>query len=129
VFVPSPKTLTKHSAALHPSTWKTEQEMFTGRTRVTVIHNANFRLNDTTVIEREFGSVSQVDPRDPAQASIHGWHVCRSIRPNVTFQGRTDVVIQSTATHFHITIDLQVTVNDAPHFTKRWAETVRREMM
>ena len=130
-FQPSPKIIAKHSAAPQPPTWQVVRDVLTGRAAVHINYQTEFRVNETTVIQREFGSISQVDPSDPAHASVRGWHVCRSARggPNHVTQGRTDVLIQSTGAHFHITIDLEVRVNDAPHFSKRWVESVPRELL
>ncbi|MBI3763867.1 MAG: CocE/NonD family hydrolase [Chloroflexi bacterium] len=128
-FLPSPKVISTHSSAVQPPKWQIIRDVLSGRTTADIRYNLAFRVNDTTVIEREFSSVCQVDPSDPAHASIHGWHECRSVRPNQVTQGRTDVVIQSTETHFHITIDLEIRVNDAPHFNKRWVESVPRQLL
>ena len=91
--------------------------------------NVAFRASPDTRIEREFAAICQVDPADPAHASAHGWHVNRTIRPNQTIQGRCDTVIQSTATHFHVTIDLELRVNDAVHATRRWTQTIPRNLL
>jgi hypothetical protein len=118
-----------HTAAPEPPTWRVEQDVLTGTTTVVVKYAAQFRPHAGALIQREFGSHSQVDPRAPAQASVRGWHACQVVRPNQVVQGRTDALIQSTATHFHITLDLEVRVNGAVHFTQRWAESVRRALM
>lgn len=128
-FLPSAFNPAPHAAALHPNQWKLSYDMLTGRATAEVQVNANFRTSPTTVIEREFASVCKVDPRDPAQASAHGWHVCRVARPSAVTQSRADTVIQSTATHFHISIELEVRVNQALHFQKRWAESVARQLL
>ena len=104
-------------------------DVLTGRVTSDVRVNVAFRASPDTVIEREFAAVSTVDPSDPAHASAHGWHVNRVIRPNETITGRCDTVIRSTATHFHVTIDLDVRVNDAPHAARRWAVTIPRALL
>ena len=81
------------------------------------------------MIERSWGSVSEVLPSEPATASAHGWHVCRSIRPNQTIESRADTVIRGTAGALHVTIDLVVRVNGAIHATRRWTETVSRRLV
>ena len=91
--------------------------------------DAAFRPTPDTLIEREFAAVCQVDPADPAHASAHGWHVNRTSRPNQAIEGRCDTVIQSTATHFHVTIDLEIRVNDRTHVTRRWTETIPRQLL
>jgi hypothetical protein len=44
-------------------------------------------------------------------------------------EARSAVTIQGSATHFHITISVEVTVNEVPYFTRHWTETVRRELL
>jgi hypothetical protein len=128
-FLPSAYRPAPHASALHPNQWKLSYDVLTGRATSEVQVSAAFRANAATTIEREFASVCSVDPRDPAHASAHGWHVCRVARPNATTQGRADTVIQSTATHFHISLDLEVRVNDAVHFHKRWAKSAPRRLL
>ena len=104
-------------------------DVLTGRVTSDVRVDQSFRASPDTVIEREFAAVCQVDPGDPAHASAHGWHVNRTVRANETIQGRCDTVIRSTATHFHVTIDLEVRVNDAPHAARRWVVTIPRALL
>ena len=129
VFRPSPKLPSRHALAPEPPTWRVEQDVLTGTTTVVVKYATQFRPIPSVLIQREFASHSQVDPRDPAGASVRGWHECRVARPNQVIQGRTDAHIQATATHLHVTLDLEVRVNGALHFNRRWAETIRRELL
>jgi hypothetical protein len=39
------------------------------------------------------------------------------------------ITVQATKTHFHITIDLEVKMNKASTFTKRWLESVPRVLL
>jgi hypothetical protein len=128
-FAPSNASPARHSAAVHPPTWQVRTDVLTGRVTSDVRVNVAFRASADTVIERQFAAECTVDPRDPAHASAHGWHVNRVIRANDTIQGRCDTVIRSTATHFHVTIDLELTVNDRPHATKRWVESIPRRLL
>ena len=128
-FRPSPKSPAQHSAAPEPPTWRVEQDVLTGATTVVVKYAAQFRPHPGALIQREFASYSQVDPRQPAAASVRGWHECRVARPNHVVQGRTDAHIQATATDFHVTLDLEVRVNGAVHFTRRWTDTIRRALL
>jgi hypothetical protein len=82
-----------------------------------------------TVLERESSSTFQVEPHDPAYASARGRHTYRIVRPNHETLSRADVAVQATATHFHITIDLEVRINDAPHFRRHWIESVSRQYL
>lgn len=129
LYRPSPKTLTRHALAPEPPTWRVEEDVLTGMTTVVVKYATQFRPHPGALVHREFGSHSQVDPRLPAVASVRGWHECRVVRSNQVIQGRTDALIQSTATHFHITLELEVRVNGAQHFTRRWAESIPRQLL
>jgi len=128
-FEPSPATVAHHSAPVHPPRWEIVQDALTGRTTVTVEIDAEYRIDDRTAIRREWGSVSQVDPRDPGHASARGWFKGTIFRPNETISGRADTIIRSTPTHFHVTIDLDVRINDRPHASRRWVESFPRELL
>jgi putative CocE/NonD family hydrolase len=128
-FVPSAHAIKRHSDAASPPTWEVTKDVLTGNTSVRICVPISMRINDRTVVERESGTICRVAPGDPAHASARGWHVHRIVRPNQVVQGRADVLIQATATHFHITIDLEVRINDAPHFSRRWVETVERQLL
>jgi hypothetical protein len=67
-----------------------------------------------------------VNPYDPADASAKARHLFRIVRPNHLIEARADVAVQASATHFHMTIELEVRVNSALHFTKHWIESVPR---
>jgi len=128
-FLPSRMTVSKFTAATQPPTWQVIYDVFTGRVTSNIYKVDEYRVDETTVIRRENSVVSQVDPRDPAHASAHGRSIHYIIRSNHVTRGCSDLMIQATATHFHITIDLDVQVNDAPHFHKRWVESVPRQLL
>lgn len=128
-FAPSAATPQRHAAAVHPPTWQVRTDVLTGRVTSDVRVDVAFRASADTVIERQFAAECTVDPRDPAHASAHGWHVNRVSRAGDTIQGRCDTVIRSTASHFHVTIDLEITVNDRPHATRRWTESIPRDLL
>ena len=70
-----------------------------------------------------------MDPADPAQVTAHGWHACRSTHEGRTTASRADVAVGSTADAFDVTIDLEVTVDDAVHATRRWTESIPRQLL
>ncbi len=44
-------------------------------------------------------------------------------------EGSSDVLIQATATHFHVTIELELRVNGTLHHSDRWVESVPRVLL
>jgi hypothetical protein len=119
----------KFSAAAQPPTWQVIQDVLTGRMTSNIYSKVEYRVDDTTVITRESKVVSQVDPKDPAHASAYGRNVHQIIRPNFVTRASSDLTIQATATHFHLTINLEVRVNEGLHFHKRWVESIPRQLL
>jgi hypothetical protein len=126
-FHPSPRTATRRAEAVPSPTWQVTCDQLTGRTTVQLAHQTSWRVNDTTVIERAYSGTFDVAPARPADASAKAQHRYRMLRPNQATEGRADVAVQATATHFHLTIEVEVRVNGALHFTRRWAESVARQ--
>jgi putative CocE/NonD family hydrolase len=128
-FEPSPVTLERQSDAADPPVWDVTDEILSGRRRVRIVHGRKQRIDAATVVERRFEFEASVDPARPAGAVAHGHHVSRIVRPNIDTVGRSDVLVQASATHFHLTIDLALEVNGMPHLTRRWVESIPRQLL
>ena len=128
-FHPSARTVTRHAEATQPPTWQISRDQLTGRTALHLDHSSSWRVNDTTVIEREASSTFEVAPSRPSEASARGRHFYRIMRPNQQLQARADVGVQATTTHFHLTIEVEVRVNGALHFSKHWVESISRDYL
>jgi putative CocE/NonD family hydrolase len=128
-FHPSPRAVARHTEATQPPVWQVTRDQFTGRTTVHLAHRAGWRVDDTTVVEQESSSAFDVAPSRPSDASARGCHYYRIIHPNQVTQARADLSVQATATHFHLTIEVEVRVNGALHFTKHWVDSVPRHFL
>jgi hypothetical protein len=105
------------------------EDVLTGRRRVRIRSARGDRVNARTAVERRYEFEGEVDPADPASASARGRHTSRIVRPASETAATSDVVIQASAGHFHVTIDLVVTVDGQPHATGRWAESIPRRLL
>jgi len=128
-FLPSPKAMQRHGDRTSPPTWEVTHDILAGRSRVHIHEGSDVRVNDTTVVRREYELTAGVARNEPAGASARGRHLTRITRPNGVTEGSSDVSIQATPTHFHVTIDLELRVNGAPHHTRRWVESVPRVLL
>jgi hypothetical protein len=128
-FRPSPRSVYPHSEATDPPVWRISRDQLTGRTTVDIQWGTKWRVGATAVVERRSSSRSDVNPYDPSDAGARAEHVFRVSRPNQITEARADVAVQATATHFQVTIEVEVRVNGALHFTKRWAESVPRHYL
>jgi hypothetical protein len=128
-FLPSPKTLSRHSDRTDPPVWQVVHDVLGGRSQVRIEEAHDERINDTTAVHREYSLVADVHPDDPGSASARGRHTSRISRPNWVAEGRSDVLIQASATHFHVTIELELRVNGTVHHSKSWVESVPRALL
>ncbi len=128
-FLPSPKQVSRHSERTDPPVWQVVHDVLSGRVQARIGEASDERVNDTTAVRREYSLVADVDPGDPASASARGRHLSRITRPNSVLEGASDVLIQATATHFHVTIDLELRVNGTLHHSRSWVESVPRVLL
>ncbi len=117
------------SDAVYPPNWQITRDAMTGQTTVSLCVDSSFRVDNSTVIERQSSGRYQVNPSDPAHASARGQHINRIVHSNNLIEGRANIAIQATATHFQIIIGLEIRINDAPYFTKHWTESVPRQLL
>lgn len=128
-FAPSPQTMARHSDRTEPPTWEVGHDVLGGRSRVRIAEAHDDRIDDTTAVRREYSVVADCDPADPASASAHGRHTSRITRPSFVAESSSDVTVQATATHFDVTIELEVLVNGKLHHSRRWVESVPRVLL
>jgi uncharacterized protein len=128
-FRPSQRAMTRHTERAEPPSWQIVHDTLGGRSQVRIHEAEDDRINDTTVVRREYSLVADCHPDDPGSASAHGKHLSRITRPSSVMEGSSDVLIQATATHFDVTIDLELRVNGAIHHSKRWVESVPRVLL
>jgi hypothetical protein len=96
---------------------------------VHLLHRATERINETTVVDREYELNSLADADAPARTSALGRHTTRIRRPNASTEATSSVHIQGTATHFHVTVDLAVWVDGLLHHSRQWTESVPRQLL
>jgi uncharacterized protein len=128
-YRPSSRAMVRHSDRTERPSWQVVHDVLVGRSQVRIREASDERINDTTAVRREYSLVADCDPYEPSSASAHGRHLSRIARPNSVIEGSSDVLIQATATHFNITIDLVLRVNGTIHHSKRWVEAVPRLLL
>jgi hypothetical protein len=128
-FQPSPEGLQRHARRLDPPVWEVVHDALSRRARVHLLERLSERINDATLVTREYELTSHVDPDDPAGASVRGRHTSTITKPNGLTTATSTVSIQGAPTHFHVTIDLVVTVDGLPHHTRQWVESLPRHLL
>ena len=92
-----------------PPAWTVTHDALTGRVVSEIRFQTTHVTPEGTRIERDARNTCEVDPVDPAHAVARGWHRCASSRDGHAVESRADVVLASTETDLHLTIDLAVT--------------------
>jgi hypothetical protein len=129
VFRPSETPVEPHTAAASPPVWEAVHDLLGGRESVRIQSTGGYRVDERTAIQRDFSLVTDLHPDDPAHVVARGLHVSRLTRPGETIEGRSETAIRSTATHLHVSIDLDVRLNGALHFQRRWVESIPRHLL
>jgi uncharacterized protein len=128
-LAPASRRMAAFSSSPRPPTWEIAVDSFTGSTTVRAEFSTESRIDEQTAVMEEFLMIASVDPRKPAAASAHGRHHTRLVRPNNVTEALSMVAIHGSTNHFHVTISLEVTVNGARYFTRRWTESVPRQLL
>ena len=128
-FAPSPIDPLRQRERFVPPTWEVIQDALSRRMQVRLLEREESRITAATAVEREFELRAEVDADDPAHASAWGRHVSTIRRPGSETSATSTVLIEGAATHFHVTIDLEVRVNDLPHHAQRWVRSVPRSLL
>ena len=125
-FAPSPVNVSRKSS-LHPRpSFRAVRDALTGHARFELDYaQPRGGAGEVSI----FSAAAEVDPHDPASASVRG--TCRVERHYgaLTVSAHSQVVVQGSASDFHVVIDVETLVNGLPHFTRRWVETIPRTLL
>ncbi|WP_157183083.1 CocE/NonD family hydrolase [Sciscionella marina] len=127
-FQPAPEQPEPLRHEPNPPAWRIERDALTRQARVSYHFDYTDRVNAHTTVERHYDFHTHTDPDKPAQTSARGKHTSIIRRPSGTIQAVSATSIRGTDTHFHITIDLTLTIDDHPHHTRSWATTIPRNL-
>jgi predicted acyl esterase len=128
-FTPSPMPVIRLSDLPRPPVWEVSQDLLSGRTRVTIKLDGSNRLTKNTTIARESSGIFEVDPSDPAHATGQGIHSVVMNSGGMRIKARSEILVQATAQHFQMTVNLLVEVNDSLYASRRWCESIPRHML
>ena len=87
------------------------------------------RIHEKRALQNGATVSVHADPRRPWDSGVrtHAWR--RIVRPGSVVEGRSNVALESTKTHLHATIDLEILVDGAPHFSRHWTESIKRGLL
>ena len=65
----------------------------------------------------------------PGDVMVKGTDTKRIERSDMVVEAKSIAITKSTQSTFHLSINLDVTLNDMPHFSKKWMKSVTRNLL
>jgi hypothetical protein len=126
-YAPSPFPL--DAERLDDPPWQVTRDLMRGRTEVTIAGSATSEPDDGYLRETRYSATASVDERRPAHAWVRGHHVDRYRWPGQTIELQCRGQITSTESAFDVTLHVAITVDDLPHFSRRWVASFPRRLL
>jgi len=128
-FVPSTAVQHAYGARAETPPWRVTWDVLGNRVGVTM--DTYRRRQVTPGLEMEDASEmrSYVSLRNPADVGITGRYSMRRITPDADIGVTARVQTRSTGDTFHLIVDLNVTLDNVGHFTRRWLTSVPRRLL
>jgi len=109
--------------------WEVVTDVLGDRTGLRMRMHSTSHANSTTEVTSDAQFQVWASNRDPADVVATGRHHRRVTRSDGITVVEATCTVRSTATAFHVTIDLVVTVGGLLHHQRRWARSFTREWL
>lgn len=109
--------------------WRVVRDHMAGTTAVQIRTAGYTRVNDEVAFERSGEATALVYEADPARATIRGLSRVVLHWPERTIDTRARGQIESTADALHVTIQLDISLDDVPYLSKRWTRSIPRHLL
>ena len=117
------------SFAFEPASWRVTRDHSRGTVEVQLRTNNGTRLPDGTLYHAQSEATTTVDEARPSKASIVGVSTLALESPERTTVSRARGEIRSDDTNFHVTVQLDVTIDGTPFHSRRWSRSYRRNLL
>jgi hypothetical protein len=127
-FAPSPFRI-EDEPAEEPRPWRVTRDLTRGRTELTIEGSATSQPDPGYVMESSVMATASVDERRPAHAWMRGHQIDRYRWPGQTIKMESRGQITSTESAFNVTLHVEITIDDLPHFERRWVASFPRRLV
>ena len=110
-------------------TWRVTRDHMAGTAEVFMRTAHRARVGDDVAFSRGSDMTAIASERDPAHATVRGLSWVTLHWPDRTIDTRARGQIESSAGAFHVTIQLDITMDGLPHFNKRWVRSIPRHQL
>ena len=112
-----------------PRAWQVTRDLMRGRTELTIEGSSDSEPDPGYVHQTHSTATASVDERNPALSWMRGHQIDRYRWPGQTIELQSRGQIASTATAFNVTLHVAITVDDLPHFERRWVASYPRRLL
>lgn len=110
-------------------TWRVTRDYMENKTEVHLKRQGFTRVSDTVSVTSSAESLTTVFERNPARASITGLSQVTLHWPGRDIHTQARGQIESDAQNFHVTIQLEITMDGVPFHTRRWLKSIPRRLL
>jgi hypothetical protein len=109
--------------------WRVTRDYMENKTEVH-LHRFSFtRVSDTCSVTSSGKATTVVFEKNPARATIRGLSQVKLHWPERTIDTRARGQIESDEQNFHVTIQLDITMDGVPYHSRRWVRSMPRQLL
>jgi hypothetical protein len=112
-----------------PELCRVTRDVKRGAWAVTIGAHRTWEVDERHVHERHQEATATVSEHDPAHAAVRADLLMRLRWAGQTFEVHTTAGAESDGSAFHVTLDSNLTVDGAAHYSRRWARTIPRHLL
>jgi uncharacterized protein len=128
-FLPPPVIPSTVSGHGERPIWRVTRDYMENKTEV-YLHRSGFtRVSDRLSITSMAEATTAVFEKDPAHATIRGLNQVVLYWPERTIDTRARGQIESDEQNFHVTIQLEITMDGVPFHQRRWLKSIPRQLL
>ena len=109
--------------------WQIVRDVLGNRTGLQTVTRNTGKVSDNMEITNERVLKIWASEDRPADVSASGKHLRRIVRDDGTYVVDSSCILRSTETAFHVTIDLHITIDNLPHYQRRWVQSFERQLL
>ncbi len=128
-FEPSEPVTQPYGLSPGEPVWEIVHDILGDRVGLKTLTRATDRVSETTEITNTRQLEVWASNRNPADVVATGKHLRRIVRTDGVITVDAVCNLRTTETAFHITIDLNITLNSMPHHQDRWVRTFPRVLL
>jgi hypothetical protein len=110
-------------------TWRVTRDYMENKTEVYISRSSFTRVSDTVSVTSSGEATTLVFEKNPGRAAITGLSQVTLHWPNRTIHTRARGQIESDERNFHVTIQLDITMDGAPFHQRRWMKSIPRHLL